>query len=153
MPSPSLADAFDAARERHTAAIADLLPLLIEMALATVADVLPGAEVLETEGEMNEDWLFTLRIHGALDGSGNILYDIGRGHDDPVVEETINRVGFEYLDLLLDLTGGDYLGIKPISRRSRLRHSTRRFRNEHANALFNQPTLRYQITQQAVGAR
>lgn len=116
MPSPSLIAAFDAARERHATAVADLVPLLVEMALATVADVLPGAEVLETEGEMNEDWLFTLRIQRVLDGNDNGLYDIGSGHDDPVVDDTIDRVGYEYLDLLLDLTGEDYLGKKTVSR-------------------------------------
>jgi hypothetical protein len=109
MPSPSLTEAFDAARERHAAAVAALVPLLIEMALATVADLLPAAEVLETEGEMNEDWLFTLRIQKVLDGNGEILYELGTGHDTDV-ENTIDTVGFEYLDLLLDLTGDDYLG-------------------------------------------
>lgn len=44
-----------------------VLPLLTEVALATVAEVLPGAQVLETEGEMNEDSLFTLRIRRVLD--------------------------------------------------------------------------------------
>jgi hypothetical protein len=77
MPSPSLIEAFDPAGERHAAAVADLVPLLIEMALATVADVLPGAEVLETAGEMNEDWLSTLRIQRVLDGNGDVLYDVG----------------------------------------------------------------------------
>ncbi|MBK5223450.1 MAG: hypothetical protein JJE52_11365 [Acidimicrobiia bacterium] len=61
VPSRSLIAAFDAASERHHAAVADLVPLLIDMALATVADALPGTEVLETEGEMNEDWAFTHR--------------------------------------------------------------------------------------------
>jgi hypothetical protein len=40
------------------------------MALATIADVLPSAELLETRGEMNEDWLFTLRIQRVLDSKG-----------------------------------------------------------------------------------
>lgn len=116
MPSPSLIEAFDAAGERHAAAVADLVPLLTELAVAAVADVLPGAEVLETEGEMNEDWLFTLRVQRVLDGNGGVLYDIGTGHDDPDVENTIDTVGFEYLDLLLDLTGDDYLGNKTVAR-------------------------------------
>ena len=59
MPEPSLIEALNAAQERHLEAVADLAPLLIEVALATVAGVLPGTQVLETEGEMNEDWLFT----------------------------------------------------------------------------------------------
>lgn len=116
MPNPSLIEAFDAAQERHSEAVADLVPLLIEMALSTVAEVLPGAQVLETEGEMNEDWLFTLRIQRVLDADSGVLYDIDAGHDDPEVENRIDEVGFEYLDLLLDLTGDDYLGRKTVTR-------------------------------------
>ncbi len=115
MPSPSLIAAFDAAQQRHAAAVADLVPLLIEMALSTVAEALPGTTVLETEGEMNEDWLFTLRIQRVFDADGGVLYDIGVGHDDPEVETRIDEVGFDYLDLLLDLTGDDYLGRKTVS--------------------------------------
>jgi hypothetical protein len=116
MPNQSVIDAFNEASERHASAVADLVPLLIEMALTTVAEVIPGAEVLETEGEMNEDWLFTLRIQRVLDGNGRPLYEIAAGHDDADVEETIDRVGFDYLDLLLDLTGDEYLGNKTIQR-------------------------------------
>lgn len=116
MPSPELIAAFAAANQRHTAAIAEVVPLLVKMALATVAEVLPGAEVFETEGEMNEDWAFTLRIQRVLDADGDVLFDIGVGHDDPEVETTIDEVGVDHLDPLLDLTGQDYLGRKTISR-------------------------------------
>jgi hypothetical protein len=119
MPNQSLIEAFNQANERHAAAVAELVPLLIEMALTTVAEVLPGAEVIETEGEMNEDWLSTLRIQRVLDGNGTSLYEIVDGHGDANVEEAIDRVGFEYLDLLLDLTGDDYLGHKTIQRSAR----------------------------------
>jgi hypothetical protein len=47
-----------------------------------------------------------------------VLYDIETGHDDPAVETRIDEVGFEYLDLLLDLTADDYLGTKPVVRPS-----------------------------------
>lgn len=116
VPSQSLIEAFTAAQQRHADAVAGLVPLLIEMALTTVAEVLPGATVLETEGEMNEDWLFTLRIQRVLGTDGAMLYDIGVGHHDPEVETRIDEVGFEYLDLLLDLTGDDYLARKTVSR-------------------------------------
>jgi hypothetical protein len=119
MPSQSLIEAFNEASERHAAAVAELVPLLIEMALSTVAEVLPGAEVLETEGEMNEDWLFTLRIQRVLDGNGRPLYEITAGHNDAEVENTIDRVGFDYLDPLLDVTGDEHLGVKQIARPSR----------------------------------
>jgi len=115
MPSPSIVAAFDAAQQRHAEAVAALVPLLIEMALTSVAEALPGAMVLETEGEMNEDWLFTLRVRRVLDADGGVLYDMDTGHDDPGVETLIDEVGFEYLDLLLDLTGDDYLGRKTVS--------------------------------------
>jgi hypothetical protein len=116
VPEPSLTAAFDAAQRRHTEAVAELVPLLVEMALATVTEVLPAADTLETEGEMNEDWAFTLRIHRVLDAAGDVLYDVGVGHDDPEVETTIDEVGLDYLDLLLDITGEEYLGRKTISR-------------------------------------
>lgn len=119
MPEQTLTAAFDAAQQRHTDAVAELVPLLVEMALATVADVLPGADRLETEGEMNEDWAFTLRIQRVLDADGNVLYDIGAGHDDPEVEAAIDEVGFDYLDLLLDITGEEYLGRQTLWRADR----------------------------------
>jgi hypothetical protein len=116
MPSPELIAAFDAANERHTAAVAELVPLLGEMALVSIAEVLPGASVLETEGEMNEDWVFTLRIQRVLDAAGGVLYDVDTGHGDTEVETTIDEVGVDYLDLLLDLTGDEYLGRKTLVR-------------------------------------
>lgn len=116
MPSPSLIEVFEAACERHAAAVADLAPLLVEMALVTVEEVVPGAEILETKGEMNEDWLFTLRIQRVLTDEGAVLYDAIRGHDDGAVEDTLDEVGVEYLDRLLELTGDDYLGRKRLRR-------------------------------------
>lgn len=116
MPSPELIAAFDAANERHTAAVADFVPLLVEMALVSIAEVLPDAFALETEGEMNEDWVFTLRIQRVLDADGGVLYDVDAGHGDPEVETTIDEVGVDYLDLLLDLTGDEYLGRQTITR-------------------------------------
>ena len=112
MPSSSLIEAFVAAREGHTAAVADLVPLLVDIALATVAEVVPGAEILETEGEMIEEWLFTLRIQRLLTDEDAVLYDATGGHDDPAVED----VGVEYLDRLLESTGDDYLGRKRLRR-------------------------------------
>lgn len=116
MPSPELIAAFDAANERHSKAVAELVPLLVDMALATVAEILPDADAFGTEGEMNEDWAFTLRIRRVLDVEGNVLYDVGVGHDNPEVETTIDEVGVDYLDLLLDLTDDEYLGRKTLVR-------------------------------------
>lgn len=118
VPDQALLDAPRAASARHTAAVADFVPLLIEVALATIADVLPGAEVLETNGEMNEDWVLTLRIQRVLDRDATVLYDITVGDDDRQVEDTIDTVEHEYLDVLLDLTGEDYFGTQQITRRA-----------------------------------
>jgi hypothetical protein len=113
----SLIEAFGAARARHAAAVAEFVPLLIEVAFACVAEVLPGADVLTVRGEMNEDWAFTLRVERVLDRKGELLYDIDVGHEDPAVEDTIDQVGVDYLDLLMHLTGHEYLGHSSIERR------------------------------------
>jgi hypothetical protein len=42
------------------------------------------------------------------------LFDVAEGRDDERVEETIDEVGVEYLDLLLDLTGDDYMGSREV---------------------------------------
>jgi hypothetical protein len=103
VPSASLIEAFDAARARHAAAVA-------EVTRAFVSEALPGAKVLVVRGEMNEDWAFTLRVQRVLDREGGILYDIDIGHEDPAVEDTIDQVGVDYLDLLMHLTGDEYVG-------------------------------------------
>ena len=121
MPTQSLIDAFVAANKRHTDAVAELVPLLVQMALASVAEVLPGADALVTNGEMNEDWAFTLRIQRVLDADAAVLYDVSESHGDSEVEATIDSVGVDYLDLLMYLTGDEYFGqttIRSINPRS-----------------------------------
>jgi len=117
MPSAALIEAFETARQRHVAAITALVPLLVEMSFSYVAEVLPGAEVLDVFGQMKEDWAFTLRILRVLDREGRVLFDADTGHEDPVVEDTVDQVGVDYLDVLLDLTGDDYLGHTSARRR------------------------------------
>jgi len=116
MPAAELIAAFETARGRLDEAVEALVPLTIELAVAAVAEVLPGADALETEGEMNEDWGFTLRIRRVLDDDGRPLYDVETAHDDPQVEDRLDEVGSEYLGLLLDLTGDEYLGRKVVAR-------------------------------------
>jgi hypothetical protein len=110
MPSPELIDAFRRAKEAHTNAGQELVPLLASMALATARDVLPEAACLEVSGELNEDWLPILRIQRVLDDSGTVLFDVGVGHDDETVESAIDDVNIEYLDPLLELTADDFMG-------------------------------------------
>jgi predicted oxidoreductase len=59
---------------------------------------------------MNEDSLRILRMQQVLDASGHVLYDTEVGHDDESVEMAIDEVNVEYLDLLLDLTGDEFMG-------------------------------------------
>lgn len=84
------------------------------IAVDTIADVLPGAGELEVLGEVNEDGLPILRIQRVVRMDGSVLFDIETGHEDRAVEDTIDQVNSEYLDLLLDLTGDDYMGRKTI---------------------------------------
>lgn len=116
MPDMALSTEYDRARNEHRGAVEVLVPLLVRMALASIAEVLPGAHELEVEGRINEDWIPILRIQRVLDDDGRVLFDVGFGHDDRVVEDMIDEVGSEYLDLLLALTGDDYMGAKTIDR-------------------------------------
>jgi hypothetical protein len=42
--------------------------------------------------------------------AGDMLYDVDAGHTDRAVEDRIDHVGSEYLDQLLDITYGSYVG-------------------------------------------
>jgi hypothetical protein len=86
------------------------VPLVERMALQSVAEVLSGATTLEVHGAHNEDLLPTLRITRVRDASGHELFDVDAGHENQRVEAMIDRVDTEYLDLLLDLTGDQYMG-------------------------------------------
>jgi hypothetical protein len=117
MPSPALVGQYKRAMAEYEQRVAALGPLLIRMAIETVADVLPGAQALKVFGEINEDWLPILRIQQVLDAKGRVLFDVEEGHDDRRVEDTIDKVNAEYLDLLLDVTGDEFMGLKMIERR------------------------------------
>jgi hypothetical protein len=94
----------------YAQAVDALVPALIEMALAKVAEVLPGTATLDVLDETNEDWVPILRVRRVHDAAGVVLYDAEHGHPDRGVEARIDEVGSEYLDLLLDLTGDDFVG-------------------------------------------
>lgn len=116
MPDLLLMQSFRQARAAHEASIDDLVPLTTEIALARVAEVLPGAQTLELCGEVTEDWLRVLRIQRVLDAEDNALYDIAAGPVDPLAEQLLDEVNVEYLDLLLDLTGDQFMGPSTIGR-------------------------------------
>lgn len=115
MPAQELIASFGRARSAYEESVRDLIPLLMEMAIESVADGLPGARELAVHGEMNEDWLPILRIQRVLDADGTALFDVNTGHEDAAVEELIDEVNVEYLDLLLDLTGDEFMGSKTIA--------------------------------------
>lgn len=115
MPSRLLTDAYRETRERYDAARSDLVPLLERMAIETLADVLPSAHAVEVLGQLNEDWVPTLRVQRVLDASGMVLFDVNVGHADRAVEDAVDTVNVEYLDVLVDMTGGDYTGSAIIS--------------------------------------
>jgi hypothetical protein len=110
VPNRELIEAFERARENHLRAVEELVPLAIRMAIENLADVLPGARELEAYGEINEDWLPILRIRRVLGTGGAVLFDVEAGHDVRAVEDRIDTVNADYLDLLLDLTGDDFMG-------------------------------------------
>lgn len=114
MPDPQLVAEYERARARYRSSVEQLVPLLERVALESMRDLLPDAHRLDVEGRINEDWIPTLRVQRVLDERGAILFDVAFGHDDERVEALIDEVGVEYLDLLLDLTGDDYMGSKAV---------------------------------------
>jgi hypothetical protein len=95
VPSPELIDPFRLARAAYERSVIELIPLLADMAVESVAEVLPGASELSVRGEMNEDCLRLLRIQWVLDSAGQVLYDAEVGHDDESVEQVIDEVNVE----------------------------------------------------------
>jgi hypothetical protein len=110
MPTQELILEYELARGRHATATRELTELLVRMALATLADALPGATSIEAVGEYNEDWIPTLRIQRVLGRDGAVLFDVEVGHVDRGVEDAVDRVNIEYLDTLIDLTGDEHMG-------------------------------------------
>lgn len=116
MPDAALTAEYRRVRGDYSRASERLVPILIRIALDSIEELLPGAHELELDGRINEDWIPTLRIQRVVDADGRVLFDVASGHDDPAVEDMIDEVNTEYLDLLLDLTGDDYMGAKSIDR-------------------------------------
>jgi hypothetical protein len=109
-----LADRYQQLLSEYRRVVGELVPVLENIAVARIRESIPKAYRLEVLGEYNEDWLPTLRIQRVFDGDGAVLFDIGSGHPNSAVEEAVDEAGVEYLDLLLDLTGDDYLGLREI---------------------------------------
>lgn len=110
MPSPQLEAEYLEARRRHDSALAELVQLVRRMAIETLAEVLTGAFAIDAFGELNVDWVPTLRTRRVLDMGGHVLFDIETGHSDRAVEDAVDIVDIEYLDVLIDLTGDELMG-------------------------------------------
>jgi hypothetical protein len=106
----AMAHELDEARAAHEQSVQRVVRLLVRVALTRVAEALPGTAQLEVWGEINEDWIPTLRIQRVRDADGRVLYDTETGPHDPGVEAQVEQVNSEYLDQLLHLTGDEYLG-------------------------------------------
>ncbi|MGQ0616235.1 MAG: hypothetical protein ACT4PW_04475 [Acidimicrobiia bacterium] len=113
MPNADLIRAYEPAREAHREAVDALVLLLERMAVETIRDRWPDANEVELHGEYDADWIPRLRIQRVIALDGRALYDAAVAAEEDV-ENVIDEVGIEYLDLLLDLTGDDYLGAKSI---------------------------------------
>lgn len=59
--------------------------------------------------ELNEDWLRILRIQRVLSAAGVVLFDVEDGHADPRTEDALDKVNYEHLALLVDLTWDLYV--------------------------------------------
>ena len=77
---------------------------------------MPGVVVIEAIGELNEDWIPTLRIQRLRDAAGEVLYDTDDDAAWSAIEDAVNRVNLEYLDVLADVGGGQYTGSVTIDR-------------------------------------
>lgn len=110
MPSQELVAAYRSSRQRHDGATEELAALLERMAVETLVEVLPGAHRIEAVGQLNEDWIPTLRIQRVRDAAGAMLFDVDTGHRDRAVEDAVDLVNVEYLDVLIDVTGDRHMG-------------------------------------------
>jgi hypothetical protein len=98
----------------HEVALRTFVPLIVRMAMATVSDALPRTEAIDLVGEINGDWIPTLRIRRVVDANGNVLFDGDEGHEARGVEDAIDEANIEYLDPLIELTGDTFMGATTI---------------------------------------
>lgn len=100
---------FEAVLAQYTATGERLAFLAERVALAKVRTLLPAAAVVEVHGWMNEDWLKVLRIRSVRSAAGSSLFDV-EADAEPEIEDALHEIGTELLDLLVDLTGDNYMG-------------------------------------------
>lgn len=110
MPDADLMAEFRQKCDEWNALGQTLAAMAERLAIETMVDAMPSAATVELFGEFNEDWLRILRIRQVRSSTGELLFDVAEGHDDPRVEAAVDEVNYEYLDLLLDLTGDLHMG-------------------------------------------
>lgn len=104
MPISEVVRDYTAALAQYGQAVDDLGRQFALVALATLADVLPGATAVEAFGELNEDWIPTLRIRRARSADGEVLFDADRSDSPRAVDDVVDEVDIDkYLDRLIDV--------------------------------------------------
>lgn len=94
---------------------------MVELRFPDLLDALPAVNVETGPGRERSRaaWRVQLRLASdtprpaVISLDGRVLYDVAVVAEDEV-EDMIDEVGIEYLDLLLDLTGDDFMGAKSI---------------------------------------
>lgn len=81
MPADKLIERHRARVPPFSAVVNGLVPVLEEIALAAVSDLLPTAHRLEMLGVLNGDWAWTLRIQHVLDADHRVPFDVAVGAD------------------------------------------------------------------------
>lgn len=99
---------YDAARTAYHAAAHEYEAAIYNHVGTLVRERFPTAAKANVYGTVNEDGTPVLRVVTIVDAEGKVLAAV----DEPeeAWEDFIDELDTEYLDVLIDLTGDDYLG-------------------------------------------
>ena len=109
MPSTQLLVRYRQVLAPHEEAVDALVPLLVEMALMTIAEVVQGTAAVRTFGDVDEDGVPRLRVLQVFDEAGGVRFDVARDAEERV-DVAIAQVEAEYLERLIGLTGDELFG-------------------------------------------
>ena len=110
MPNEDLIKSYERLRRAHARSSEELADILINVAFASICEVLPSADAIDVYGDLNEDFAPRLRIQRILDEHGAVVFDVTDGHRVRDVEDAVDWVNIEYLDPLIDASTETYLG-------------------------------------------
>ncbi len=105
-----------AARSRYDDALSELERVTIQVAIVTLADVLPGAASVVAFGDVDEDWIPRLRTQRVMAADGAVLFDANVGHPERAVEDAVDYIDIECLEVLIDLRPEAYSGDVEVGR-------------------------------------